>query len=301
MATGMATWVATWVAPWMAIGLATLLGLAPGASQAGALSCSLASVSGINLNYSPGASSALVGSGSVTINCSKTGSNTDVRYLEISADSGLNAVGTQNRASAGGGTVSYGLRRDAALVNPWGSSAGSMLATTVTATTATTVSVTLNWWMVVPAGQAVATGSYLDTVTLRLYQGSSASPSLTDLSPTTTTLSIALNVTSQCSLSSMPGPLNFSYTSFQTTASTATSSFAVTCTLGAPYTVSLDATSGRLLGLDYQLAISPAGARQGTGMAQAMSVAGTMAAGQSGTCAAATCTASETRTITISY
>jgi hypothetical protein len=39
----------------------------------------------------------------------------------------------------------------------------------------------------------------------------------------------------------------------------------------------------------------------GNGVAQPMSITGTMPAGQSGVCAAATCNASQARTLTVSY
>jgi spore coat protein U-like protein len=276
-----------------------LAALWSGAVQAGPFSCAIASVSGISLSYNPNASNALVGSGTVTVNCSKTGGNTATRHLEIGAGTGLNATGGQNRAANGSSRLTYALRRDAALTAAWGDTAGSRLAATTTSVNSTTV--TLNWWFTAAAGQTVATGTYLDTVTLRLYQSDTPNPSLTDPSPTTATLSIALTVTGQCSLSSPPGAVQFSYTSFQTTPATATSGFAVTCTNGTPYTVALDATSGTLLGLSYQLALSATGTRVGNGVAQPMSITGTMPAGQSGVCAAATCNASQARTLTVSY
>jgi spore coat protein U-like protein len=287
-------------ATWRALVLVLVLGaLWSGAVQAGPFSCAIASVSGISLSYNPNASNALVGSGTVTVNCSKTGGNTATRYLEIGAGTGLNATGGQNRAANGSSRLTYALRRDAALTTAWGDTTGSRLAATTTSVNSTTI--TLNWWFTAAAGQTVATGTYLDTVTLRLYQSDTPNPSLTDPSPTTATLSIALTVTGQCSLSSPPGAVQFSYTSFQTTPATATSGFAVTCTNGTPYTVALDATSGTLLGLSYQLALSATGTRVGNGVAQPMSITGTMPAGQSGVCAAATCNASQARTLTVSY
>jgi spore coat protein U-like protein len=287
---------------WRALVLALVLLLSAlwsGAVQAGPFSCAIASVSGISLSYNPNASNALVGSGTVTVNCSKTGGNTATRHLEVGAGTGLNATGGQNRAANGSSLLTYALRRDAALTAAWGDTAGSRLAATTTSVNSTTV--TLNWWFTAAAGQTVATGTYLDTVTLRLYQSDTPNPSLTDPSPTTATLSIALTVTGQCSLSSPPGAVQFSYTSFQTTPATATSGFAVTCTNGTPYTVALDATSGTLLGLSYQLALSTTGTRVGNGVAQPMSITGSMPAGQSGVCAAATCSASQARTLTVSY
>ena len=80
-----------------------LAALWSGAVQAGPFSCAIASVSGISLSYNPNASNALVGSGTVTVNCSKTGGNTATRHLEVGAGTGLNATGGQNRAGHGAG------------------------------------------------------------------------------------------------------------------------------------------------------------------------------------------------------
>ena len=285
--------------PKWAARLLLLACLLPGGAMAGALSCAIASVSGISLNYSPASPSALVGGGTATINCSKTGTNADTRYLELAAGPGLNAAGAQNRAANGASLLSYGLWRDAAASVAWGDVQGARIASTVDSTTST--SVTLNWWMVVPARQAVAAGTYLDTVTLKLYQGTAPNPALSDPNPGVASLSIALTVVSQCSLSSPPGALQFSYTSFQTNAAVASTGFAVTCTNGWPYTATLDAGSGTLLGLTYQLSLSASGTQTGTGLPQSMTINGTMPPGQSGTCAAALCTASDTRTLTITY
>ena len=63
----------------------------------------------------------------------------------------------------------------------------------------------------------------------------------------------------------------------------------------------LDATSGDLLGLQYSLALSATGTQVGTGIAQNASVNGAIAAGQSGTCGTGSCSATQTRTLTITY
>ena len=287
--------------PWACLPLLLwVLGcLLPGWATAGPLSCAIASVSGISLTYSPASPTALVGSGSVTINCTKSGTNSDTRYLELAAGPGLNAAGAQNRAANGTSMLSYGLWRDASATAAWGDTTSTRISSTVSSTTST--SITLNWWMVVPPRQSVLAGTYLDTVTLKLYQGVAANPALSDPNPAIASLSIALTVVSQCSLSSPPGALQFSYTSFQTIVAVASTSFAVTCTNGWPYTATLDASSGTLLGLNYQLSLSASGTQTGTGLPQSMAINGTMPAGQSGTCAAALCTASDIRTLTITY
>jgi hypothetical protein len=64
--------------------------------------------------------------------------------------------------------------------------------------------------------------------------------------------------------------------------------------------MALDATSGTLVGLTYGVALSQSAAT-GTGVAQTFSINGTIAAGQSGTCATGSCSGSATRTLTITY
>jgi hypothetical protein len=70
--------------------------------------------------------------------------------------------------------------------------------------------------------------------------------------------------------------------------------------------VALDSpTTGTLIGLDYTLALSPAGGTGGgTGGGSPESIhtiTGTMAAGQAGTCAVGACTATQSHTLTITY
>ena len=266
---------------------------------AGPLSCALGPVSGFSLAYSASSPSMLVATGTVALNCTKTGTNIDTRYYELGASSGLNALGSQLRASSGTGFLNYGLYRDASLANAWGETTGNRLAGAVTTASSTLVNV--SFWFAVPASHWVSSGTYTDTVTVFLYQGPQPMPATVDSSPTTASFSVTLSVISQCTLSAPPGTLLLSYTSFQSAASTASTNFAVTCTNGLPYTASLDASSGTLLGLTYSLSISPAGTRTGTGVAQGLSIVGTLAPGQSGICSAGSCTASDTRTLTITY
>ena len=273
--------------------------LLPLAAAAGPLDCSFGTISPASVVYDPLSATPVSASGSLTVNCSKGGNNLDTRFLEIGAGPGLNAGGSQRRAARGSDRLDYALSRDAGHTLAWGDSAGTRLAATVTSATPT--SVTLNWWIRFPAGQADPAGTYLDTVTLSLYQGTSANPSLTDTAPRTASLSVSALIESRCAISAAPGTLTLAYTSFQATAASASTGFAVLCTLGTPYTASLDAAGGTLADLNYQLAITPAGARTGSGAAQPMSIVGSLAAGQAGTCAAASCSASRTHTLTITY
>jgi len=139
-------------------------------------------------------------------------------------------------------------------------------------------------------------GSYTDTIGLRLRNtGTGATIGANPIASFVVTL-----VTSNyCQISVAPGDLNFTYTSFQGTASTASSTYGVRCTL-IPYTMSLDATSGTLLGLNYSVTLATASST-GTGVTQTFTINGSIAAGQSGTCATGTCSGSQTRTLTITY
>lgn len=112
---------------------------------------------------------------------------------------------------------------------------------------------------------------------------------------------VTVNLTSACSITAGPTDVAFSYTSFQPGPATAAGgAFSVKCTNNLPYTMALDSTTGTVIGLNYSLSLSAAGGT-GNGAAQAYSVGGTMAAGQSGDCAAATCSGSQGRTLTITY
>lgn len=119
-----------------------------------------------------------------------------------------------------------------------------------------------------------------------------------------------VNVTlnSACELSTAPSAINLVYTSFAAAQVTGDTSFSVRCTDGLAYTLALDSTNADQLGLTVGLAIRNAGdTADATGGTQSGSAAtsyrvkATIAAGQQGTCATASCSASVTRTLTVSY
>jgi hypothetical protein len=112
---------------------------------------------------------------------------------------------------------------------------------------------------------------------------------------------VTVNLTSACTMTA-PSPVAFTYTSFQVTAATSTGgAFNVSCTNTLPYTVALTGASTSVIGLTYALALSAASGT-GNGAAQAFAINGTMAAGQSGTCATATCAGTDaTHTVTVTY
>ncbi len=105
-------------------------------------------------------------------------------------------------------------------------------------------------------------------------------------------------LTSVCSITAGPADVTFTYTSFQAGLATgAGGGFSVRCTTNLPFTMALDATTGSVAGLTYNLTL-PAGPFTGTGAAVAYTVGGTIAGGQGGDATASTTSA---RTLTISY
>ena len=132
--------------------------------------------------------------------------------------------------------------------------------------------------------------------------------SMTSQAATATgTFNVNINLTSACAVNTTATAATFNYTSLQAAASTFSTSFNVQCTNTLPIvSVALDSTAvtDGATNLAYTLALVGAPATA-TGVPQAVTVNGTMAAGQAGTCAAATCTnaasANKTRTVTITY
>ena len=120
------------------------------------------------------------------------------------------------------------------------------------------------------------------------------------------TFSVGVTLTSVCRIVTVPTAA-FTYSSFQVVASTISSSFTVQCTNTLPISnIALDATAttDQATNLAYTLALGTL-PTVGTGIAQTVTITGSMAANQAGTCATATCTnaasTNKTRTLTITY
>ena len=123
----------------------------------------------------------------------------------------------------------------------------------------------------------------------------------------TGTFNVNITLTSGCSVDTAATAANFAYTSMQVAAATFATAFNIQCTNTLPITsVALDslAVTDAATNLAYTLVLGAAPAT-GTGLAQAITVSGSMAGSQPGTCAAASCTnlasANKTRTVTVTY
>ena len=129
----------------------------------------------------------------------------------------------------------------------------------------------------------------------------------------TGTFDVVINLTSKCEINSTNAAtgavisnLTFNYTSFQTTAATASAGLNVRCTNSLPYTLALSNSglTDNAVNLAYTLSLSAASGT-GNGADQAFTINGSMASGQAGTCATATCDNSaatnKTKTLTVTY
>ena len=272
---------------------ALLLAAAPALA---AVTCSV-SVTSITLGYDPNWTTPSVATGSYTVSCTRLSTDPNTFNWSLGADNGQNNSGAQNRVILGTRTYNYEIYRLSPYNNGnrWQDAAATRFTGTVSFGTQLSASSTGSFDLVLTGPQTVRpAGTYTDTVTATVRNAS------TGAMLSQSTFSVSVITIASCTLATPPGSLNFAYTSFQVSAATATTNFGVNCTTGVPYTMSLDATSGTLLGLTYNLSLSQS-ASTGTGTAQTFSINGSISGGLPGTCATGTCTASATRTLTISY
>lgn len=292
--------------------LLTLLLLCSAIPAHAAITCSLSS-SGWTIGYSTTATLNTTGAASTTISCSRLSTDPATQAYSLQANNGLAPTGGTNQAALAAAKVKYNEFQDAAITILWGPTppAKNAFAGTINFGTGLTASVPLTYYFSITALQAVAAGNYTDTVTETLTYGAATA---------TATHPVLIIVNPVCTIATAPGAVAFTYTSFQAATATGSTTFAVNCTNLTPYTAGLDlyAVTDAAVNLAYTLNVGqttrPAGSvytagaalsATGSGANQTISIDGSMAAGQAGTCAAASCTnaasANRTRTLTITY
>ncbi|CAN7519222.1 spore coat protein U domain-containing protein [Polaromonas sp. LjRoot131] len=279
---------------------AACLSLAGAAPAMAALVCN-ATATPVQMVYFENDPNPTTGAWSVTINCTRGPADPTTSAYTLRADDGFNpGAGSTNQAVNGTGAanqMAYDLFRTSPGTGVWGYTNATDFAGTINFATALTASVTHVFYSRIAAGLNKNAKIFTDTVTMRLRYDNG--PGNVDVFPT---FPVTINNQSVCLLSTPPGNIVFNYTSFQTVPATTSTAYAVRCTTGEPYTMALDATTGSLLNLNYSLALSNPGGQTGTGFPQNFTINGTIAAGQSGTCAAGVCTsAPQQRTLTVSY
>lgn len=257
----------------------------------GVIACSVSS-GGVNHAYDPTLATTTVVAGTFRVTCTK-GSAGDPNSVSFSTtvDNGLNPQGVNNRASMGANTLRYDVYRNASCGSKW--KGATAITGSVSTPSTGTFYVDATFFMCMTPALAAAAGTYTDSITMTLNYGPGAGVNTTGALP----ISIATPAT--CSVTSGPPDLVFNYAAFGP-AQNPSSPFGVTCTLHLPYSMALDAVAGTAVGLNYTLSLSTPSS-VGTGALQTHSVNGSMAGGQAGTCGAPTCSASATRTLTLTY
>lgn len=260
-------------------------GLAQAAPPTPVCSATATSVSGTYTS-----TAALNQTGNISVNCSRNGGSKN-QTLYIGINNGVN--GTRNlKRQTGSDLLPYTISKSTGF---WTEGVGGLLVA-IDFQVSDPLTLNIPYYFQVAMNYIKPPGTYDDNpVTVTVHLGSDTGTLLT-----TTSFVPQATINPSCSLSSPPGTLTLNYTSFSPLPVNNSITFDATCTLTTPYTLSLDATSGTLSGINYTLALSSA-ASSGTGLAQTYSITGTAAAGQSGICAGAMCSTSEQRTLTITY
>jgi spore coat protein U-like protein len=280
-------------------------------SAQAAISCNSATATSISGTTPTSGNLDLVGT--ITVTCTRQPSDPTSQTIYIGVNAGENPDGTAGREltrQTGTQQMNYAIYRNAGFTGGWsegggrppGSAQGGGLQVAVNFSSTTTTAQGFNF-------------PYYVRVTNGNYSGTGQPPGIYDdlvirarvrldnrngVIQADAFFGVTVSKPSHCYFSSPPNTLTMNYVSFSPTPQSGSTNFSVSCTATTSYTMSLDATSGTLLGLNYALSLSNSSG-VGSGFAQTYSVNGSMPAGQVGTCTAANCTATQPRVITITY
>lgn len=250
-------------------------------------------------------------SGTVTVSCTRALTDPNTYSYAITLNNG-STTGIRRLYRHGGSDVN-GSRLNHAISGTgfggttWGANINALIGT-LNFGSGTTASANHTYYLQVASRQNGKTaGIYDDVLTFNLLQGNANGPlvSTASITPTASIVSACFVGVLGSGAFAAPGTVNpstltLNYTSFSPTPISSSMGFTIDCTLGTPYTLSLSPASGTLLGLPYTLSLSSSSG-SGTGYAQNVTVTGTIPAGQSGTCALPSCTATQATTVTITY
>lgn len=278
-----------------------LFALATQGVAAQQVQCGTIAPSSVTGTYTP--TSALNLTGSISLTCTRNAGPKD-RSLWLGIDDGPGTPARNLDRIGGGTTLPYGLYRNAANTGSWTTGAGQPFGSAAAGGTlvpldfngSNNFSTTVSYYLQVLANNYVMAGNYSDnavTLTARLDSATGALVGTASFVP-------AVRVPDFCRLSTPPGNMALNYTSFSGTAANASTTFGVQCLRSTAYTLAVDATSGNALGLNYTLGLSSAGG-SGSGVEQTYTINGSIAPGQGGVCASASCSATQARTLTITY
>ena len=283
--------------------LAFVSGLALVAESVSAqqVNCGTIAPSSVTGTYTP--TTALNLTGSISLSCTRNAGPKN-RILWLGIDDGPGTPARNLDRVGGGATLPYGVFRNAANTGSWTMGAGQAFGSTAAGGTLVPVdfsasnnfSATVSYYLQVLSNNYLMAGNYSDnpvTLTVRLDSATGGLVGTASFVP-------AIGVPDFCRLSTPPGNMALNYTSFSGTAANANTTFGVQCLRSTAYTLSVDATTGNALGLTYTLGLNSTGG-SGNGIEQTYTINGSIAAGQGGICASASCSATQPRTLTITY
>ncbi len=283
------------------------IGVLGASGSAHAVTCSITATSvPLSTLYATGTATSVTGT--ISGSCTKQTGDAARPYIYIGVNQGEPPAGRSMTRQNGTQLLSYEIYHRNATTGPWteatgvdatSTTSGGVLYRMANNTTAQTFS--FPYYVRIPTPQTgKPAGIYDDltvTATIRLSTaGGSATGAVLGL----TSFGVSASIQHSCYFSTSPSPLILNYTSFSASPATGSAGFALSCTYNTPYTLTMPASTGTLLGVGYSLALSAA---SGTGTAgpQNFTVNGTAAANQPGTCTSGSCTASQGHTITVTF
>ena len=247
--------------------------------------------------------------GVATLTCTREGGDPNTLSYRLKAGDGLNVNRTQRNVRLGlpANDLSYSLQSTAGCANGsnWYAPATGII-NVVTGIlnfgAALSQSVNVPYCLRIRVGTAgnanlPPAGVYTDTINIFGQFPDSDAGVLTAFAPIT----YSVGVNNQCVFNSSPTAMLFNYSAFNPTVQTAVSTFNLRCSNGLRWMVTVSPASAAVIGLNYGIAVSPSVTTIGTGLNQLVTLTGTMAAGQAGTCALGTCTGTQIHTVTIEY
>ena len=267
------------------------------------LICSL-TVTEVNVvyNYFP----TVTGQGTLSIACTRNPSQ-DNRKPSVWLGMDQTTGGNTAALDTGGATLTYEIFHASPTSGTW-TNTGSVDSTSTTdgavrerldfvTNQSSSTTATLPFFYRIAAQQFKPAGVYVDTVPIVMRLDSATGPVIT-----TATLNIRISIPRSCRFSTPPSAIDLNYPAFSPAPVTATSNFAITCTLTTTYTIALDQTRSVVptVNLAYSLGLA-ATAATGTAVAQPYTVNISVDAGQAGSCNASTCSGTDTRTLTVTY
>lgn len=249
--------------------------------------------------------------GSATLTCTRSSGDANSLSYRLKANEGNNAQAGQPirrvRLNSTSNYLEYALRRGGTCNNntDWRAPATgtSNVATgTLNFGSALTASTTLTYCIRVrvnaggnPASPTA--GVYSDTFNIFAQYPNSDAGAISPSDPVLMTV----GVNNQCVFNTYPGDLVFNYAAFSASAQTASTSFMLRCSSGLPWSISVTPNPAVLQGLRYTITPSPASGAGNGNTGQAVTLNGSMPAGQAGTCNGPTCAATQPHTVLITY